>query len=70
MQPERLLLVSRDITQQKRREDELESVREQLELANQKLEHDTLHDMLTGLPNRKLFAEHVWTAISRLTRHP
>ena len=69
-EPERLLLVSRDITQQKRREDELESVREQLELANQKLEHDTLHDMLTGLPNRKLFAEHVWTAISRLTRHP
>ena len=69
-EPEKLLLVSRDITQQKRREDELESVREQLELANMKLEHDTLHDMLTGLPNRKLFAEHVWTAISRLERHP
>ena len=69
-EPERLLLVSRDITQQKRRENELEAVREQLELANQKLEHDTLHDMLTGLPNRKLFAEHVWTAISRLTRYP
>ncbi len=69
-EPEKLLLVSRDITQQKRREDELESVREQLQLANMKLEHDTLHDMLTGLPNRKLFAEHVWTAISRLERHP
>ncbi len=68
--PEKLLLVSRDITERKRREDELESVREQLELANQKLEHDTLHDMLTGLPNRKLFAEHVWTAISRLERYP
>ena len=68
--PEKLLLVSRDITAQRRREEELESVREQLQLANTKLEHDTLHDMLTGLPNRKLFAEHVWTAISRLERHP
>ena len=68
-EPEKILLVSRDITQHKRREDELESMREQLELANMKLEHDTLHDMLTGLPNRKLFAEHVWTAISRLERH-
>ena len=68
--PEKLLLVSRDITKQKQREDELVSVREQLELANMKLEHDTLHDMLTGLPNRKLFAEHVWTAISRLERYP
>lgn len=69
-EPDKLLLVSRDITAQKRREDELESMREQLQLANLKLEHDTLHDMLTGLPNRKLFAEHVWTAISRLERHP
>ena len=55
---------------QKQLEEELASVREQLELANMKLEHDTLHDMLTGLPNRKLFAEHVWAVISRLERHP
>ncbi len=68
-EPEKLLLVSRDITAQKRREDELAELREELELANLKLEHDTLHDMLTGLPNRKLFAEHVWNAISRLERH-
>lgn len=37
-------------------------------LAQDQLQHDALHDRLTGLPNRALFLEHVGTALARLRR--
>lgn len=37
-------------------------------LAQNQLQHDALHDGLTGLPNRALFVEHVRTALARLRR--
>ncbi|HEY9736000.1 MAG TPA: EAL domain-containing protein, partial [Trichocoleus sp.] len=35
-----------------------------------KLEHDALHDALTGLPNRSLLMERLALALDRLRRHP
>ena len=35
-----------------------------------KLEHDAMHDVLTGLPNRALFLDHVNLSLSRRLRDP
>ncbi len=37
-------------------------------LAEEKLLHDACHDLLTGLPNRALFIDHVKLSISRARR--
>jgi len=39
-------------------------------LAQQRLEHDALHDGLTGLPNRTLFMDRVQQRLLRVTRDP
>jgi diguanylate cyclase (GGDEF)-like protein len=38
-------------------------------LAREKLQHDALHDRLTGLPNRALFADRLRQAVERARRH-
>lgn len=38
--------------------------------ADADLQHDAMHDALTGLPNRALFLDHVNLALSRRERHP
>jgi diguanylate cyclase (GGDEF)-like protein/PAS domain S-box-containing protein len=39
-------------------------------VARLRLEHDALHDMLTGLPNRTLFLDRVHQILQRATRDP
>jgi diguanylate cyclase (GGDEF)-like protein/PAS domain S-box-containing protein len=39
-------------------------------LAQLRLQHDALHDSLTGLPNRTLFMDRVHQTLARLTRDP
>ncbi|HTU94920.1 MAG TPA: EAL domain-containing protein [Solirubrobacteraceae bacterium] len=39
-------------------------------LAQLRLQHDALHDSLTGLPNRTLFMDRVEQTLARLTRDP
>jgi diguanylate cyclase (GGDEF)-like protein/PAS domain S-box-containing protein len=39
-------------------------------LAQLRLQHDALHDTLTGLPNRTLFMDRVHQTLQRLTRDP
>lgn len=51
-----LVIVNRDITERKRVE--------------QQLEHDALHDTLTGLPNRRLFVDRLQHAIEHAKRNP
>lgn len=53
---ESVLIVSRDLTDHRTTENELA--------------HQALHDVLTGLPNRKLFMSHLDHAVAGLTRHP
>ena len=38
--------------------------------AEEQLMHDAFHDVLTGLPNRALFMDHLRLAIDRARRHP
>jgi len=40
----------------------------ELRRAQRRLEHEAAHDELTGLPNRRLFAEHLDRALARLDR--
>jgi diguanylate cyclase (GGDEF)-like protein/PAS domain S-box-containing protein len=54
--PVRIDGITRDITDQKR--------------AEQQLVHDALHDALTGLPNRNLFMDRVDQALKYNKRHP
>ena len=51
-----LVIVNRDITERKRME--------------QQLEHNSMHDALTGLPNRTLFLDRLQRATDRAKRHP
>ena len=53
---EKLVIVNRDITEQK--------------LAEEKLEHHYLHDALTGLPNHRLFVERLQHSFLRAERDP
>jgi len=39
-------------------------------LAEDRLQHDAMHDSLTGLPNRALFIDRLGQALSRRLRHP
>jgi len=51
-----LVIVSRDITKRKRIEEQLE--------------HNTFHDVLTDLPNRRLFLDRLQHAMDHARRHP
>ena len=53
---EALICVCRDISE--------------LKAAREKIEHNALHDDLTGLPNRRLLTERIDVAIQDLRRHP
>jgi len=53
---EKLVIVNRDITEQK--------------LAEEKLEHNSLHDALTGLPNHRLFVERLQHSFLHAQRDP
>ena len=53
-----------------RRTEELRAARAHLERVNKRLRHDTLHNALTGLPNRALFYDRLTVAIERTRRHP
>src|ERR1700758_3435703 len=50
----KLVIVNRDITQRKR--------------AEQQLEHNSFHDLLTGLPNRRMFMDRLQNAFARVRR--
>lgn len=52
---ERLVIVNRDITERKR--------------AEEMLAHNSLHDSLTGLPNRNLFLDRLQHSLTRARRH-
>lgn len=52
---DKLVIVNRDVTERKR--------------AEEMLAHQTLHDLLTNLPNRTLFLDRLQHAISRARRH-
>lgn len=52
------------------RTEELRAARAHLERVNERLQHDALHDPLTGLPNRALFYDRLTHAIERTRRHP
>ena len=53
---EKMVIVNRDITARKH--------------AEEKLVHQSLHDALTGLPNRSLFLDRLQRAFSHSLRHP
>src|SRR5437588_12060641 len=52
----KLAIVNRDITERKR--------------AEEQLEHNSFHDPLTGLPNRRLLLDRMQTLFSRAERNP
>ncbi len=52
----KLVIVNRDITQRKR--------------AEQQLEHNSFHDALTGLPNRRLFLDRLQNLFAKAARNP
>ena len=52
----KLVIVNRDITERKR--------------AEQQLEHNSFHDILTGLPNRRLFLDRLQSLFLRAERNP
>lgn len=54
-EPDRLVIVNRDITERKR--------------AEEMLEHRALHDVLTELPNRALFVDRLQHSLIRARRH-
>jgi diguanylate cyclase (GGDEF)-like protein/PAS domain S-box-containing protein len=56
VQKDRVVLVSRDITERKASEE--------------RLIYQTLHDALTGLPNSRWFIERLGRAFARIKRHP
>ncbi len=49
---------------------ELQRIIEEKSRIEQKLEHDALHDSLTGLPNRALFMDRLSWFVARLERDP
>lgn len=74
------VVVVRDITEQRKAEQELKELYDELELrvkkrtkelaiANEKLEHQALHDALTDLPNRVLLQDRLHQAILSAQRN-
>lgn len=55
-QVEKLVIINRDITERKH--------------AQEQLEHSSLHDALTGLPNRRLFVERLQHSFLQAQRNP
>lgn len=53
---EKLVIVNRDVTERKR--------------AEEQVEHDSFHDGLTGLPNRRLFLDRLQHSFIRAQRNP
>lgn len=53
---EKLVIVNRDVTERKR--------------AEEQVEHDSFHDGLTGLPNRRLFLDRLQHSFTRAQRNP
>ncbi|HTT24826.1 MAG TPA: PAS domain S-box protein [Candidatus Sulfotelmatobacter sp.] len=51
----KLVIVNRDITERKR--------------AEQQLDYNLFHDLLTGLPNRRMFMDRLQSAFARTPRH-
>ena len=74
------VVVVRDITEQRKAEQELKELYDELEhrvkkrtkelaIANQKLEHQALHDALTDLPNRMLLQDRLHQAVLSAQRN-
>lgn len=59
----RAISVIQDVT-------ELLAAQRELERVNAVLQRAASHDALTGLPNRRLFMEHLAMALARVNRHP
>lgn len=60
-----LVGVIRDITQRKRKEEELKLINQELQVSQDQMRHLAYHDELTGLANHKLFKDCLGQSIER-----
>lgn len=64
-----LFCVWRDISERKQVEEDIQNRTYALERAQKELHHQATHDILTALPNRRMFDNRLEHAIHRATRH-